>query len=102
LTPPEEIDAAFEKLRAEFQDAGKPKNIDDVEWLRQLVKAHEVLSNPERRRNYESLGRDLANGVKSSSGYDFAEVRRISDAMDSQLKAQRIKRLVWWVLQLFR
>jgi preprotein translocase subunit Sec63 len=40
-----EIRAAFQKLVTEFHAAGKPKTTDDVEWLRLLRRAYDVLSD---------------------------------------------------------
>ena len=52
----QEIKSAFAKKAAEFQAAGKPKNIDDVEEIRALATAYRVLSDSEKRRVYDRSG----------------------------------------------
>lgn len=56
----QEIESAFEQLTAEFHAAGKPKNIDDVEWLRMAARAYRVLSDSELRKHYDRTGDDTA------------------------------------------
>jgi DnaJ-class molecular chaperone len=56
----QEIKSAFDRLTAEFHAAGKPKNIDDVEWLRTVARAYRTLSDSELRKHYDRTGDDTA------------------------------------------
>lgn len=56
----QEIANAFEHLTAEFHALGKPKNIDDVEWLRTVARAYRTLSDSELRKHYDRTGDDTA------------------------------------------
>ena len=51
-----EIKCAFQKLTSAFQAAGKPRNIDDVEEIRGIATAYRVLSDVEKREQYDRLG----------------------------------------------
>jgi DnaJ-class molecular chaperone len=51
-----EIKAAFVKLTAVFHGAGKPKNIADVEEIREYVTGYRVLSDPTKRAYYDRTG----------------------------------------------
>lgn len=54
-----EIKKAFEKLTAELKAAGRPKNIEDVERVREIVTAYRVLSDDKRRERYNQTGQAL-------------------------------------------
>src|ERR1051326_2229101 len=54
-----EIKAAVQKLVSDFQAAGKPKNIGEVEEIRSIVTAYRVLSDAEKRRRYDETGRSF-------------------------------------------
>jgi len=77
--PPEEIKAWFQKLVTDFHAAGKPKNIDDVEWLRRIVHAYHALS-------------DNPSGGQSS-GYDYAAIENTSRAVDNDIARQKLAAL---------
>ena len=64
----QEIKSAFESVEMEFHAAGKPKTIDDVEWLRQLKKAYDVLSDAEHRARYDRTGEDVIVDARSDIG----------------------------------
>jgi DnaJ-class molecular chaperone len=64
-----EIKTAFEKLVSDFHSAGKPKNINDAEEIRQYVRAHRILSDPQKREYYDRTGlnpveADFAGGMQ--------------------------------------
>jgi DnaJ-class molecular chaperone len=67
---PQEIKSAFEQLTTEFHAAGKPKNIDDVEWLRRVARAYRTLSDPELRKHYDLTGDDTAIPPVRPAGYN--------------------------------
>jgi molecular chaperone DnaJ len=83
---PQEIKSAFTSLGMEFHAAGKPKTIDDVEWLRQLKKAYDVLSDAERRERYDRTGEDDVVDAGPTFGYDFAAIERISRSVNTETK----------------
>ena len=81
-----EIKSAYERLGMEFHAAGKPKTIDDVEWLRQLKKAYDVLSDAQRRERYDRTGEDDVVDAGPTFGYDFAAIERISRSVNSETR----------------
>ena len=54
-----EIKVASQKLVSDFQAAGKPRNIGDVEEIRAIVTAYRVLSDEEKRRRYDQTGKSF-------------------------------------------
>lgn len=57
-TPPE-IKNAFQELMAGLHAAGKPTNIAEVEEIRRIATAYRVLSDPEKKQEYDQYGRCL-------------------------------------------
>ena len=88
-----EIKSAFEKLGMEFHAAGKPKTIDDVEWLRQLKKAYDVLSDAERRERYDRTGEDDVINAGPAFGYDSAAIEGMNQSVDAEIR-HRNSRLI--------
>ncbi|HWG49037.1 MAG TPA: DnaJ domain-containing protein [Candidatus Acidoferrales bacterium] len=74
---PEQIKAAFEKLVTGFHAAGKPKNIDDVEWLRKVVHAYHALSDGLK---------DPSEGV---FGFDAQRIEDMSRSVDRKIALRR-------------
>ncbi|HMC29629.1 MAG TPA: DnaJ domain-containing protein [Candidatus Angelobacter sp.] len=93
----QEIEKAFERLRADFHAGGKPKTIEDVEQLRQLRKAYDVLGDIERRRCYDRLGCDQVGAPAPRGGYDSAQIAQISRAVDDETKKKRN----YWIIREF-
>jgi len=52
----QEIKSSFQKLAAEFHAAGKPRDIDEVEYFRGIATAFRVLSDAKKRQQYDRLG----------------------------------------------
>ena len=52
----QEIKSSFQKLAAEFHAAGKPRDIDEVEYFRGIAAAFRVLSDAKKRQQYDRLG----------------------------------------------
>jgi len=74
----QEIKDAFLKLAAEFQAAGKPKNIEEVERFRKIARAFRILADPAQRIRYDRLGE---NGIVSSgapTGYDVEQLQLVA------------------------
>jgi len=82
-----EVQAAFQRMASAFHAAGKPKNIDDVEELRNYVRAYRVLSDAKKRGFYDRTGfappeTALAGGMEpvadsESVGHKVANVEEI-------------------------
>jgi DnaJ-class molecular chaperone len=85
----QEIKAAFEQLTTEFHAAGKPKNIDDVEWLRTVARAYRVLSDDELRKHYDRTGDDTSIAPARPAGYDQELLERWVRQIDIEIKMQR-------------
>lgn len=66
----EQVKAAFQKLMTDFHAAGKPKSIDNVEWLRRVVHAFHALSDDANSHGGMKLG------------YDFAAIEDMSRTVD--------------------
>ncbi len=84
-----EIKSAFENLGMAFHAAGKPKTIDDVEWLRQLKKAYDVLSDEKRRDRYDRTGDDTNLDAGPTFGYDSAAIEEMNQSLDAEIRHQR-------------
>jgi DnaJ-class molecular chaperone len=91
----EEIKSAFQKLEAEFHAAGKPKTIDDVEWLRLVVRAYDVLSDGERRRHYDRTGEDSGCITQPPQhGYDPVRLEDMQRAVEQEIRIRRDSRFL--------
>jgi DnaJ-class molecular chaperone len=85
----QEIRNAFEELTTEFHAAGKPTNIDDVEWLRTVARAYRVLTDNELRKHYDRTGDDTNIAPARPAGYDQELLEKWSRQVDFQTKLQR-------------
>lgn len=56
LATEQEIRSAFQKLAAAFHAAGKPRDIDEVEYFRGIATAFRMLSDAKKRKQYDRLG----------------------------------------------
>jgi len=98
----QDIESAFERLTTAFHAEGKPKSIDDVEQLRLLRRACEVLIDSDLRRSYDRTGDDSSCRPEPAHGYDFAAIEGISRKVESDIKATRFRALVYGVISLLR
>ena len=96
-----EIKNSFENLGMEFHAAGKPKTMDDAEWLRQLKKAYDVLSDEKRRDSYDRTGDDSNPDAGPVSGYDSAAIKQLSWSIDNELRGRRIYRFMNYIFRFF-
>jgi molecular chaperone DnaJ len=94
----QEIRAAFQKLVTGFHAAGKPKNIDDVEWLRTVTRAYRVLSDTELRMHYDRTGDDTPIFSTPAHGYDQAFLEQLERNVDGQIM---MRRGAWLAYELF-
>ena len=85
----QEIKAAFDRLTADFHAAGRPKNIDDVEWLRTVARAYRTLSNHDLRKHYDLTGDDTAIPPARPAGYDAELLEKWERQIDLQTKSRR-------------
>jgi DnaJ-class molecular chaperone len=95
----QEIKSAFTSMELEFHAAGKPKTMDDVEWLRQLKKAHDVLSDSKLRNSYDRSGDDVSRDTGRPLGYDSAAIKQLSWSVDNEIRGSRIR---WFMRNIFR
>lgn len=94
----QEIKAVFQKLVTEFHAAGKPKNIDDVEWLRAVTRAYRVLSDTEVRMHYDRTGDDSSLFSTPAHGYDQAFLEQLQRDVENQIN---LRRNTWLAHELF-
>ncbi|MGC2697363.1 MAG: DnaJ domain-containing protein [Candidatus Angelobacter sp.] len=85
----QEIQSSFEKLVAEFHAAGKPKTIDDVEWLRVVTRACRVLGDNESRQHYDRTDDDSSLVPATVHGYDQEFLKQLERTIDNRTKLQR-------------
>jgi DnaJ-class molecular chaperone len=88
----QEIESAFKAFTAAFHASGKPKTIDDVEQLRQAVRACGVLRDSERRSRYDQGRDDSPINQPVPAGYDFERLESISRSVDNEII---LKRNIW-------
>jgi DnaJ-class molecular chaperone len=84
-----DIKNAFERLTTEFHAAGKPTNIDDVEWLRTVARAYRALSDDELRKHYDRTGDDTSVAPARPAGYDQELLEQWARKIDFEIKMQR-------------
>jgi DnaJ-class molecular chaperone len=94
----QEIKVAFQKMVAEFHAAGKPKNIDDVEWLRTVTRAYRVLSDTELRIHYDRTDDDTPLFSTTAHGYDQVFLERLERDVDNQIM---MRKNAWLAYELF-
>lgn len=94
----QEINAAFQKLVSEFYADGKPKNIDDVEWLRTITKGYRVLSDTALRMHYDRTGDDSPLFSTPTHGYDQAFLEQLEQRVDDEIALQES---MWLAHELF-
>jgi DnaJ-class molecular chaperone len=94
-----EIENAFQNLERDFHAAGKPKTMDDVEWLRSLHRAHDVLVDAQQRSQYDRMGDDFSASNTPSRGYDSAAIKQLSWSVDNEIRGSRIR---WFMRNIFR
>ncbi len=63
----DEIKKAFRKLAKKYHPDANPKNVVAEEKFKEVNEANEVLGDPEKRKKYDDLSRE----VKFSNNYDF-------------------------------
>lgn len=85
----QEIKVAFQRLVTEFHTAGKPKTIDDVEWLRTVTRAYRVLGDNELRPHYDRTDDDSNLVSTKTHGYDEAFLQQLEQNVDNQIVRQR-------------
>ena len=83
---------------AEFHAAGKPKTIDDVEWLRVVTRAYRVLGDNESRQHYDRTGDDSSLVPATVHGYDQEFLKQVERTIDNRIKLQRN---IWLAHELF-
>jgi DnaJ-class molecular chaperone len=85
----QEIKDAFGRLTAEFHAAGKPKNINDVEWLRTVARAYRTLNDSDLRKHYDHTGDDTVIPPAHPAGYDQELLEQWNRRVDFEAKLQR-------------
>jgi len=97
----QEIKNVFERLTAEFHAAGKPKDIDDVEWLRRVARAYRTLSDRELRKHYDLTGDDTAIAPARPAGYDAELLEKWQRRLDFQTGLRRSSMIEHFLADLF-
>src|SRR5271154_22313 len=66
---PEEIKKAYRKVAIQFHPDKNPDNKEAEDKFKEAAEAYEVLSNPEKRAQYDRFGHSRSNG--GFSGHDM-------------------------------
>ncbi len=85
----EEIKSAFRKQAMQFHPDRNPE-ADAAERFKEIGRAYEVLSDPERRARYDQFGRDAEMaGAAGFEGFDFGGFGDIFDAFFGGRRSRR-------------
>jgi curved DNA-binding protein len=66
----DEIKKAYRKLAMQYHPDRNPDNKSAEEKFKEITEAHEVLSDPEKREKYDSLGANWKRYQNSGKGFD--------------------------------
>ena len=75
---PDEIKRAYRKLARQYHPDANPGDPQASERFKDIGQAYEVLSNPDKRSNYDTFGDERGAGVGGGFG-DFGDIGNISD-----------------------
>src|SRR5665809_138412 len=74
----EEIKRAYRKLARQYHPDANSGDSDAAERFKEIGHAYEVLSNPDKKRNYDTFGDERGAGADGGFG-DFGDFGNISD-----------------------
>ncbi|HZK50636.1 MAG TPA: molecular chaperone DnaJ [Actinomycetota bacterium] len=74
----EEIKRAYRKLARQYHPDANSGDSDAAERFKEIGHAYEVLSNPDKKRNYDTFGDERGAGAGGGFG-DFGDFGNISD-----------------------
>jgi molecular chaperone DnaJ len=72
----EEIKAAYRKLAMKYHPDRNPDNKEAEEKFKEAAEAYEILSNPEKRRQYDQFGHQGSMGSTGGQGMNMDDVFR--------------------------